>query len=68
MQEFINKVVEMRKLQKAYYKERSQTALMAAKNAEYAVDTMLEAYGCPVETKKSKQLKPQPPKMPSLFS
>lgn len=67
MQEFISKVVEMRRLQKAYYKERSQSALMAAKNAEYAVDTMLEAFGCPVDIKKSKQTKPVPPAMPSLF-
>jgi DNA (cytosine-5)-methyltransferase 1 len=67
MQEFISKVSEIRKLQKAFYKERSQTALMAAKSAEYTVDTMLESLGCPVDKKKAKQVKPTPPQMPKLF-
>lgn len=68
MQEFIEKVLEMRRLQKAFYRSHgSKTALMAAKNAEYAVDTMLEAMGCPIDQKKAKQVKPTPPPMPSLF-
>lgn len=67
MQEFIEKVLEMRRLQKAFYKNHERSSLMAAKSAEYTVDTMLEALGCPVDQKKAKQVKPVPPTMPSLF-
>lgn len=67
MQEFIEKVAQMRRLQKLWYKNHERNTLLAAKSAEYEVDTMLEAFGCPVSQKKSKQVKTVQTQMPKLF-
>ena len=68
MQEFLKKVHEMRKLQKLWYKNHERNTLLAAKAAEYEVDTTLESFGLPVDEKKKKKAQPDTAtKQPNLF-
>ena len=55
MQELIKKVVEMRKLQKLFYKNHERNTLLAAKAAEYEVDVALEHLGFSVDSKPKKK-------------
>lgn len=68
MQEFFKKVHEMRKLQKLFYKNHDRNTLLAAKAAEYEVDTTLESLGLPVDEKKKKAQPDTTVKQPNLFS
>ena len=68
MNELIKKVFEMRKLQKLFYKNHERNTLLAAKAAEYEVDTTLESLGFKFDSKKSKQIKTEPTQQPTLFS
>lgn len=43
-EEFIQKVVEMRSLQRRYYKERSSTILQQCKKAEREVDQLISLH------------------------
>lgn len=55
MNELIQKVFEMRKLQKLFYKNHERNTFLAAKAAEYEVDVALEQLGLNVNGPKLKK-------------
>lgn len=67
MHEFIQKVAEMRRLQRMFYKTHDRGILVSAKAAEYEVDTMLESIGIEVGPKKATKAPAKQNNDPKLF-
>lgn len=57
----------MRNLQRKYYKSHDRNDLLAAKAAEYEIDTLLEAYGFVDDKKKTKKAATSVSTQKSLF-
>ena len=66
MNELLAKVAEMRMLQRLYFKNHERNTLLAAKAAEYEVDTMLEQLGYQTGKPVKKKAVATPPD-PKLF-